>query len=181
LVHRGAKTEELAYLIKTSAKTRCRWETPKTTHRVIALFDATVILFQAIVEILVGSVEDISAKGLTNGSWIRVMSIGRHTLWRMTHRLESLLEKALGSLHIPLLAEPRINQVPISIDSAVEVAPFPMHFDVGFIDVPGGACVPRRLARSWSANNGANRASQSRTVSCVNTKPRSRKHLGEIP
>ena len=59
--------------------------------------------------------------------------------------INGLLEKALGRLHISLLAEHRINQIAISIDGPIEVAPFPLDVDIAFIHIPG----PRFLLTSF--------------------------------
>jgi hypothetical protein len=48
-----------------------------------------------------------------------------------------LLEKSLSCLHIPLLAQHGIHQIAILIDRPIQITPPPMHFEVGFIDIPG--------------------------------------------
>jgi hypothetical protein len=78
---------------------------PNPTHGVGALFDATVVLLQSSVEILVLSMENVIAKDLADRTWVRTVPIGGHSLWSMTGRLEGLLEKALGGVHISLLTE----------------------------------------------------------------------------
>jgi hypothetical protein len=58
------------------------------------------------------------------------------------HNIDGLLKKALGRIHVALLAEHRVNQIAITIDGSIERAPFPF-FDVdrGFINVPGDSCL----------------------------------------
>ncbi len=73
------------------------------------------------------------------------MSIGRHPFWGVAHGVKSLLEKALGRLHIPFLAQHRVNQIAIPIDGPIEKAPFAMDADVRFIDVPGCCCLSASL------------------------------------
>ena len=63
-----------------------------------------MILFQPIVEIRVGPVQDITAQDLADRTRIGVVSIRRNALWSVTNRLEGLLEKALGGIQISLLA-----------------------------------------------------------------------------
>ena len=96
-----------------------------------------MILFHYIVEVVITVVENFTTKGLTNGAWIGAMTISRHPFWSMTNCLESLLEKSLRGIHIALLAQHGINQVAISINGTIEVAPLPMNFDGGLIHIPG--------------------------------------------
>jgi hypothetical protein len=69
------------------------------------------------------------------------MPIGRHSFWCVTHHVSSLLEKALGRLQISFLTQHRINQIAIAIDGSIELAPFPFHADIRFIDVPRFSCL----------------------------------------
>jgi hypothetical protein len=38
---------------------------------------------------------------------------------------------------IPILTQQEIDCLTLSIDRAVEIAPFTLHFDISFIDSPG--------------------------------------------
>jgi hypothetical protein len=153
---------------------RAAEEKHPNTHRVVSLFDATVVLLQSIVEVGVTTMENIAPQRLSDRTGIGAMTICGHSLWRMTHRLECLLEKALRCIHIALLAHHRVNQIPVTINGSREITPFPVDTHVGFIDMPGPPAWPRRFARSCSAISGAKQASQSRTVSWVKTMPRSK-------
>ena len=44
--------------------------------------------------------------------------------------------RPLGRFHISLLAQHRVNQVAITSNGSIQVAPFYIHFDLGFIYVP---------------------------------------------
>lgn len=101
-----------------------------------------MILFYEIAKVVVTLVENVLTKGLANGTWIRAMPIRRDLLRRMARRLEGLLEKPLRCVYISFLTQHRVNQIPILINSAIEVAPFPLHFDIGFINMPEGPHVP---------------------------------------
>ena len=68
-----------------------------------------MILFYEIVEIVVTLVENFTSKRFADRTGIGAMTIRRHLFWRMTHRLERLLEKALSRLHISLVTELSIN------------------------------------------------------------------------
>ncbi len=69
------------------------------------------------------------------------MPIIRNRLWSMPNHSHSLLEKLFGSVHISFFAQPRINQVPIVINGPIEIAPLPLDFDRGLIDVPRFSCL----------------------------------------
>jgi hypothetical protein len=146
LVHNGAEAEELAEFIKCATKTRCRFDISEATHRVVALFDAPMILFQSIVQIRIAAMENVATKCFANRSWIGAMPIGRDLFWSMADHHESLCEKALGSLHISLLTEHELNEIAIPINSTVEIAPPSMHFHIGFIHMPRDSCLPSSLS-----------------------------------
>jgi hypothetical protein len=94
---------------RTSSNVRalacCRCETSKPAHGVVPLFDATMILFYYIVEIMAAAVENATTKRLANGTRVGVMPIRCDSLWCTTHCLEGLLEKALCCIHIALRAQ----------------------------------------------------------------------------
>ena len=94
-----------------------------------------MILFQSIVERVVGPVHNITAQDLADRTWIRCMPIGCDSLWRVTNRLEHLLEKTLGCLHVSLLTQHGINQIAITINGTIQIAAFPLNLHIGFIDM----------------------------------------------
>jgi hypothetical protein len=90
----------------------------------------------AVVQIDIHPVYDLMAQGLTYCTWIGTMPIGRNRLWSMPNHSHSLQKKLFGCFHISFFAQPRINQVPIVINGPIEIAPLPLDFQVGLIDVP---------------------------------------------
>jgi hypothetical protein len=68
-----------------------------------------MILLQPIVEIFAGSMLDIAAQCLANGSRIGTVPIGCHLTGSMTNDRHSLFEKPLSRLHVPLLAQHGIH------------------------------------------------------------------------
>jgi hypothetical protein len=90
LLHGGADPKELAHFIEGSTEARSRGHASKPTHRVVTLFDATVILLQSIVQIAVGPVEHLTAQSLANRTGIGMMSICRHPLWSVAYNLDGL-------------------------------------------------------------------------------------------
>jgi len=80
-----------------------RFNCSKATHGIVALFDATMVLLQPIIEILIGPMLYAVAHRLAYGPRLRNMPIGCDLIGNMANNDNSLLEKALGCLHIPLL------------------------------------------------------------------------------
>jgi hypothetical protein len=62
LIHGGAGTEVLTDFIKGRAEASGTGEGAEAAHRIVALFDAAVILLKSIVQVLVGTVEDLATK-----------------------------------------------------------------------------------------------------------------------
>src|SRR6266700_615829 len=103
LLHGGTDPKELAHFVEGTAKTGCRWEASKPAHGIVALLDPTVVLLNAIIKVGIGSMHDISAERLADGTWIGVMSIGCHPLWGMSNHCNSLAEELLCGIHVPFL------------------------------------------------------------------------------
>jgi hypothetical protein len=61
-----------------------------------------MILFQVIIEMLVGPMLYFVTHGLTYGSWIGTMPICCHLLGSMVNHSNSLLEKSLSCFHTGL-------------------------------------------------------------------------------
>jgi hypothetical protein len=79
LLHGCADPEKLPHFIKGPTEARCRWEASKSTHGIVTLFDATVILFQLIVEIMITLMENVLTKDLANCTGVRTVSIRDHS------------------------------------------------------------------------------------------------------
>ncbi len=90
LLHRGTGPKELAHLIEGSAEARGLGHASEPTHGVVALFDATMILLQSMVEIRVGPMQNIHAKLLPDSTWVGIMPIGCHPFWAVAHDVDSL-------------------------------------------------------------------------------------------
>ena len=90
LLHRRTDPKELAHFIEGAAEARGLGHASEPTHGGIALFDATVILLQSIVEVAVGPVEHVTAQGLADGTRVGVMPIGRHPFWGVSNHIDGL-------------------------------------------------------------------------------------------
>jgi hypothetical protein len=117
--HGAARTEIIAQFVEGRTEAGRRFNGSKTTHRIIALFDTTMILLSPIIEIFIGPMLDVAAQDLAYRPWIGAMPICCDRLWRMTNHRNSLLEKPLSSLHVPFLTQHGINQIAIVIDRRI--------------------------------------------------------------
>lgn len=64
------------------------------------------------------------------------MAIGYDPFRRRCHQFGNLLEKGFGGLYVAVLTEPDTEQIAIFIDAPIEITPFPLNLDIGFIHVP---------------------------------------------
>ncbi len=159
----GPVSEVVSLFVKGPAKATCRPEVPKSSHRVVSLLDAPIVsmvLLQPIVQLFIRPMNHFAAQYPTNGPRVRVVpvGVGSHPRWLMANYIFIFgsLEEPLGTGHIPVLTQHRVDQVAIAINRTIEVAPFAIHLEVApfaihlevsFIDIPG--------APSFSSSPGA--------------------------
>src|SRR5258706_5084028 len=115
-------------------------------HRIVPLFDPTMILFYLIVEVFICSMVYLTTSCLTSCSGRGGMPIRRHVFRIMADDADRLPEKTLCCLHIPRFAQERIHHIAIVINGSIEIAPLPMDFDGGFINVARFPCLPMPLS-----------------------------------
>jgi hypothetical protein len=139
--HSAARTERVAQFVEGTTEACSRLDGSKTMHRIVPLFDAPMILLQPIIEVFTRSMLDVVPHCLANGTWIGRMTIRRHLIRNRANHSNSLLEKSPGRLHIPFFAQQRIHQIAIMVNGSIQITPLPMHFEVGFIDIPGCSCL----------------------------------------
>lgn len=106
LPHRGPHAEKLTNLITCTAKVSGRHKTTKATHGILALFDASMILFQVVVQIHVRSMLHVISHRFVYGTGRGAMTVCRDLFWNMAHNRESLLKKRFCCVHIALLTQP---------------------------------------------------------------------------
>ena len=82
-----------------------------------------MILLNPIVEVLTGTVKDLTAKNAANRPPIGSVLISRHAFRFMADRRDGLFEKRLGRQQIALFAQHSIDQVAVAIDGSVQIAP----------------------------------------------------------
>jgi hypothetical protein len=83
-------------------------------------------------------------------------------------------KNACAAGHVAVLAERHVNQRTAAVDCAIEIAPAPVHLEVGSSTYQLQPAWPCRRRRRPSANAGVSLAFHSRTASWLNTMPRIR-------
>ena len=77
----GIGVQEVPEFIMTSAEASCRAHGTEATHRTISALDSSMILLNAVVEILAVPVSDIRAKLASNRTRVTVMPVRGHPGW----------------------------------------------------------------------------------------------------
>lgn len=103
-------------LVVRTAEPESRLETTEPAHRVIALLHSSVVLLDAVIKILVGSVLHSTPQYPAYGPRVGILPIGRHLCRFVANHFSRLGEELLGRLHIPVLGEHGINQVAVPIN-----------------------------------------------------------------
>lgn len=155
LTHDCAHAKELSLFIKGTTDAGGSVKVPKTTHRVVPLFDTAMILFNSVVEVGIAAMRDVFAEYFADGARIGVMSVSGHPLWHMLGDFQRSIEKAFGCVHISMLTEHGISQIAIAIDGTVEVFLDASDFDVRFIHVPGATSLSLAFGSEFVGKQGS--------------------------
>src|SRR5262249_13794016 len=124
---------------------QCYFRIPESLepqHRITPLLHPPVILLNQVIQVLAGPNERLSGQyafGLQFGDRLmrRLTAIERDLLRDLIIAYRCFLEEAYGGRFIPVLTQQKIYSLTLLIDCAVEIAPFALHFDIGFINSPG--------------------------------------------
>lgn len=134
-VRRGR--ERIAHFVEgTTEAYRCL-NGSKTTHGILPLFDAAMVLLQTISEIFTRPMLDFVAHRLADGTRIGSMTIRRDVIRSMPNDRHRLLEKLLSCVQVPFLAQQGIPQIAIVVDCPIQITPLPMDPHGSFVNVPG--------------------------------------------
>jgi len=95
--------------------------------------------------------QHVTAQGLADRTRVGVMPIRRHAFWHVADDIDSLRRsKRLAASISRFWAPHRVNQVAIPIDGSIEITPFSLDVDLGFIHIPGSYGGPvRALKVRW--------------------------------
>lgn len=98
-----------------------------------------MILLDPVVQLGGAAIRDRFTQRLVDRPWIGVMPVGGDPLGWLPSDIKGYREEAFGRIHIALLAEQRVAEVAITIDSAVEVLSHSTNLKVCFVGMPGTA------------------------------------------
>src|SRR5262245_43191016 len=102
----------LTNFFECGAKARGSFEVPESSHGIISLFNPTMILFQSVVEVRVGSMDYIVTQSLSNSTRVTVMTITGYSIWSVAGYFYCLPEESLGCFHISILLSITSTRLP---------------------------------------------------------------------
>ncbi len=105
-------------------------------HRVIPLFNPTMILLNAAVQISIAAMLGLGTKRFPDRTRVGIVPVGGDLSRSLVDNRESAAEESLGSVHVASGTQQRVDQIAFPIRGAVEIAPLALDLYVGFIDIP---------------------------------------------
>src|SRR4051794_9647439 len=135
----GARAEKVAEFIVSATEPGRRSWALEAPHGSVAAFDAAVILLQPVVQVGAGPVPHIFAQLGADRPGVAVVAVGRDPVRRDAGDRLRGAEERLSGRHVAVLAEQHVDQVPVPVDGAIQIAPAPMHFQVCLIYIPAAA------------------------------------------
>jgi hypothetical protein len=115
----GIGVQEVPEFIMTSAEASCRAHRTEATHRTISALDSSMILLNAVVEILAVPVSDIGAKLASNRTRVTVMPVCGHPGWSNASDRFGRSKEPLCCGHIAGLAQHHVHQSAGAVDRSV--------------------------------------------------------------
>jgi hypothetical protein len=119
-----SRPKVLPNFLEGSTEALGRVKRSKAQHRVVSLFDAAVILLDPSIQIGTAAMFDFRTKYLADGARIRIVAIACHLARNLSDSGDGPTKESLGTRHIARLAEHRVDQIALTIDGTVQVAPF---------------------------------------------------------
>src|SRR5579863_7277414 len=111
--------QEVPEFIMTSAEACCRVHRAEATHWTISALDSSMILLDAVVEILAVPVSDIRAKLASDRTRVTVMPVRGHPGWSNASNRFGGLKERLCRSHIAGLAQHHVHQSAHAVDCSV--------------------------------------------------------------
>ena len=132
----GTDTEEVAKLIMATTELAGRHKASKAAHRSYPSLDPAMVLFQAIIQVGIGSVCNRLAEPGADRLRIRVVAIAGHPIGGSPgHRLRRSKQR-LGRGEIAALAQHHIHQGAVSVDRPIEITPAALYLHISLVHVP---------------------------------------------
>ena len=152
-----AETEEVPQFVVASTEPPCRVRALEPAHWLVAAFDATMILLQSVVEVTAGAVLHVLPQRRTDRTRVAVVPVGGHPFRRDAGDCLGRSEERFRGNHVAVLAEHHVDQRPVAVNGAIEIAPLSVHLDISLVDVPAttnfAAAVATQTFRQCRRNN----------------------------
>jgi hypothetical protein len=130
------RAEKRADFLEAATKAHGGGEGFESARGPVALFDAPMVLLQMVVEMAVSPVEHPVSKNVPNGAGVGIMAIGGDAVRDHAGHRPGGAEEGLGRSEVPALTEANIDEVAISINRSVQVAPLSLDFEICFVHIP---------------------------------------------
>ena len=111
--------QEVPEFIMTSAEASCRVHRAEATHWTISALDSSMILLNAVVEILAVPVSDIRAELASDRTRVTVMPVRGHPGWSNTCDRFGGSKELLCRDHVAGLAQHHVHQSARAVDHSV--------------------------------------------------------------
>jgi hypothetical protein len=114
-----SRSEVVSQLIEGAAEALGGSKAFETQHRIIALFDPTVILLDPIIFVAAAPMFDLLPEHFREGAWRGTMPVGGHLCGTASGDGLRTPEEALGGRHVPVRTEHRVNQLPLFVNRSI--------------------------------------------------------------
>jgi len=110
----------------------------EAAHTSDASFDPPMVLFKSIVQVDARPVTDVAAQCRADRAWVRIMPVGCHPVRHKAGNRPCRAEEPPSRFHVTGRAQHRVDEIPVTIDCPIQVAPVAMDLEVGFVARPCG-------------------------------------------
>ena len=126
-------------LVERCTEAGRRLEVPEPQHRVVPLFQRPMRLFGPVVQIAITPMDCPATTDPADRLRIRPMMISCDVQGPVARHLNETSQEASGGRPIAVLAQHRVEQLPIAIDRPVQVAPAPGDLHIRLVQIPRAA------------------------------------------
>ena len=120
-------SEVVSEFVKGAAEALRGSEVFKTQHRIVTLFDTTVILLDPVIFIAAAPMLNLLPEHFGNGPRIRVVTVGGDLFRTASRNRLGTAEKALGRSPISFRTEQGIDQLPFFVNRPIQINPPATH------------------------------------------------------
>jgi hypothetical protein len=104
--------------------------------------DAAMILFKAVVQVGAGPVPHRLPQHAADRPGVGATTVSGHPIRTKTHGRLGRAEEGPSGLHVTVLVEHGVDQVPVSVDRPIKVAPLAPDLQIRLVDITADARPP---------------------------------------